>query len=178
MPVTNASEHSPWWLDASKSDLDREFLRGKTPDASDLWNSEFAGINLVLWAKLLGIRKFIKGFYRIENTIYGYNTPVVQNGLGDPWMPIPKGDQPKKFGFYRVSAVDPEARDNLHLHVLLLDYSRGENSRLNPIRGLRDYIVQVDTDTYLGLAIYALAPLRLKTNYFLLERLAPGACPL
>jgi len=178
----NASTDAPgspryYALEASsKSELESTFRRGVTPDLAALDGWEFRGCNVPGWAKVAGIKKFIKGFYRDDrrdNALFGYNTPVRQNGIYAPWLAKPSEDNPKRFGFYRVDPVDPTARDNEYLHAVLLDYGRGGNSKLDPTKGLRDYLIQVDADNpdlFLGKAYYALGPLRVATNFFILER--------
>ena len=158
-------------------ELETVFLRGVTPDLDQLIGWEFRGMNTPGWAKLAGIKKFIKGFYRRDGDCYGYNCPVVQNNIRAPWIAKPDDDNPKRFGFYRVAAVDPSSRDNAYLHAVLLDYGKGGNKRLDPTSGLRDYLVQLDADNddlYLGKAYYALGPARVATNFFLLERHRKG----
>jgi hypothetical protein len=157
----------------SNAELEKVFLRGCTPEASQLAGWEFRGMNRPAWAKLAGIKKFIKGFEKDGDKLMGYNCPVRQNDIHAPWIARPTDQAPKRFGFYEVVPVDPEATDNKYLHALLLDYGRGDNSRLDPSAGLRDYLVQVDAqnpDLYLGKAYYALGPLRIATNFFILER--------
>lgn len=163
----------------SAKELETVFLRGCTPDLDKLAGWQFRGMNTPGWAKLAGIKKFIKGFYRQDGQVFGYNCPVVQNAIEAPWIARPDDQNPKRFGFYLVDAVDATSRDNAYLHAVLLDYGRGGNKRLDPTAGLRDYLVQVDADNddlYLGKAYYALGPLRVGTNFFLLERhrRAPG----
>jgi hypothetical protein len=100
--------------------------------------------------------------------VRGYNSPVKNNVLDGRWHVAPK-----RFGFYEVARVDPTARDNVYLHAALLDYGKGGNPMLDPSALLRDYLVQVDAtnpDLYLGKAYGALGPLRIPTNFFILER--------
>ena len=162
----------------SMRELEIVFQRGVTPDLARLAGWEFRGTNTPAWARLAGIKKFIKGMYADgQGDVYGYNCPVVQNRLDDPWIARPDDAAPKRFGFYRVAPVDPTARDNAYLHAVLLDYGKGGNPRLDPSAGLRDYLVQVDAgsdDVYLGKAYYALGPLRVATSFFVLERHRPG----
>ena len=156
-------------------ELDRVFLCGTTPDLDALAGWEFRGINTRLmgvrnFERLWGIKKFTKGFVREpDGRVTGYNKSVVNNVLDARWH-----ISPKPFGFYSVDRVDPTARDNTFLHALLIDYSRGVgNKRYDLTRGLRDYLVQVDRDDpdlYLGKAFYALGPLRVASNFFILER--------
>lgn len=165
----------------SAHDLESLFLRGTTPDLDELVGWEFRGMNHPAWARIAGIKKFIKGFFVRDDQVYGYNSPVRQNRNQAPWIARPSHEQPKRFGYYRVTRVDPTARDNRYLHAVLLDYGRGGNKVLDPTRNIRDYLIQVDpdnSDLYLGKAFFALGPLRLGTNFFLLERLRPGLGPI
>lgn len=156
-------------------ELEAILLRGERPDPEHLAGWEFRGMNTPKFARLLGIKKFVKGFYKsATGQLYGYNIPVQQNRLDEPW--VYKGSEPRRFGFYRVDAVDAAARDNAYLNALLLDYGRGGNHELDPTSGLRDYLVRVhpgSDDLLLGKALYALGPLRVPTSYFVLERLRP-----
>lgn len=161
-------------------DLELTFQRGATPDLDSLVGWEFRGINRlplndVPVAKIVGIKKFMKGFFRGEDgRVMGYNCPVVQNVLDGRWHTKPSDTAPKRFGFYEVRHVDATARDNLYLHAVLLDYGRGDNPRLDITRGLRDYVVQVDPsnpDLFLGKAYFAVGPGRIGgLNFFILER--------
>lgn len=165
---------------ASWRDLELTFQRGTTPDLEGLVGWEFRGINRlplqgIPVARIAGIKKFMKGFYRAEDgRVMGYNCPVVNNVLDGRWHTKPSDTAPKRFGFYEVRLVDPTARDNFYLHALLLDYGKGNNPAFDPSQFLRDYVVQVDPtnpDLLLGKAYYALGPTRIGTlNYFILER--------
>jgi len=155
----------------SRRELEQVMLRGLTPDLAQLAGWEFRGMNTPVWARAAGIRKFVKGFERRADQVFGYNRPVRQNRDGEPWLI--KGEP---FGWYRVSPVDASDRDNEYLHAALLDYGRGGNKLWDPSRGLRDYLVQVeagDPDLYLGKAYYALGPARLGVSFFVIERLRP-----
>jgi hypothetical protein len=161
----------------SARELEPIFLRGQQPDLDSLVGWEFRGMNVPAWAKLIGIKKFIKGFYLRDNEVYGYNSPVVQNPITAPWISKPDDDNPKRFGFYRVTEVDPTSRDNAYLHAVLLDYGRGGNKPWDPTSAIRDYLVHVDPDNedlYLGKAYIAVGPARFSTNFFLLERYRRG----
>jgi hypothetical protein len=159
---------------ASHAALELAFVRGATPDLDALVGWEFRGINHPAWASVVGIKKFVKGFFRGEDgRTMGYNCPVVQNVLDGRWHTKPSDTAPKRFGFYEVAPVDATARDNYYLHSVLLDYGKGGNKLYDPSRGLRDYLVQVDPanpDLFLGKAYYALGPLRVHSNFFILER--------
>ena len=161
------------------SELELVFQRGSMPALSSITGWEFRGLNTPPWFRLFGIKKFMKGFFKGEDgQVYGYNCPVEQNGLRDPWIAKPDDANPKRFGFYTVSPVDPTARDNRYLHALLLDYGKGKNPRFDASAGLRDYLVQVepnDPNILLGKAYYAAGPLRVPTySFFILERHRKG----
>jgi hypothetical protein len=160
-----ALENSTW------SELEKVFLRGTTPDVESLIGWEFRGMNTRLFrmrhtARLVGLKKFCKGFYRdTDGRTMGYNSPVAQNVLDGRWRIAPK-----KFGFYQVDPVDPTSRDNEYLHALLLDYGRGGNKPYDVSRGLRDYLVQLEDDLYLGKAYYRIGPMCVASNFFIIER--------
>ena len=158
----------------SMRELEIVFQRGVTPDLAALAGWEFRGTNTPAWARLAGIKKFMKGFHEDEHgEVWGYNCPVVQSGLDQPWVALPDDAAPKRFGFYKVTHVDPTSRDNHYLHSVLLDYGKGKNPRFDPTRGLRDYLVQVDAhseDLYLGKAYYRVGPIAVGTSFFVLER--------
>ncbi|HEU4732331.1 MAG TPA: hypothetical protein VFT22_30765 [Kofleriaceae bacterium] len=173
---------------APRRELERALQRGATPDVDALVGWELRGINATPLgappiARLLGIQKFIKGFYREAGgaragRVVGYNTPVVQNVLDGRWRARPSDAAPRRFGFFEVGPVDATARDNEYLHAVLLDYGKGGNPALDPSRGLRDYLVQLDDDRWLGKAYYALGPVRIAVGYFLLERFRRGPAEL
>jgi hypothetical protein len=161
------------------SELHRLFLRGERPDPEALAGWEYRGLNAPVWARLVGIRKFLKGFERRGGRIVGYNQAVRQNRDVDPWLPparhLGRG-APRRFGHYAVEPVDATGRDNAYLHALLLDYGRGGNPVWDPTRGLRDYLVRArpgSDDLLIGRAFYALGPLRVPASFFLLERHRP-----
>jgi hypothetical protein len=160
-----ALEQMPMW------ELEKEFVRGGTPQLDDLVGWEFRGINhlplnVLPVAQLLGIKKFVKGFYRADDgRVMGYNRPVGRNALDGRWH-----IGQKRFGFYEVHDVDATSTDNKYLHAVLLDYGRGGNKPFDPTAGLRDYVVQLGDDLYLGKAYYALGPARVPSNFFILER--------
>jgi hypothetical protein len=159
-------------------DLEQLLLRGQTPEPEELAGWQFRGANSMKWASLARIKKFIKGFYlEGDGGLRGYNCPVAQDRLDRPWRARPDHDRPRRFGFYTVEPVDATRRDNAYLHAVLLDYGRGDNPRLDPSRGIRDYLVRVDDepDIFLGKAYYAVGPARVPVGYFVLERLREAA---
>jgi len=173
-PVTQASHRYLELGSSSVRELENVFLRGETPNLEDMVGWECRGMNQPFWARFAGIKKFIKGIEQRDSGVFGYNTPVVQNGVNKPWISKPRGRAAKRFGYYQVEAVDATSIDNKYLHAVLLDYGKGGNSRFDPSAGLRDYVVQVDAgnpDLFLGKAYYAVGSRRISTNFFILERL-------
>ncbi len=158
----------------SKAELEEIFMRGSMPELSKLAGWEFRGMNHPRWAKLAGIKKFMKGFFwETEDVLHGYNCPVIQNANQADWVFKNTAENPGRFGYYRVARVDATAKDNYYLNSVLLNYGEGGNPAYDPSRNLRDYLVQVDADNddlYLGKAYYALGPMRVASNFFLLER--------
>jgi hypothetical protein len=155
-------------------ELDEIMVRGETPAMSALVGWEFRGMNAPDWSKLIGIKKFVKGFYENDaGQVFGYNEPIVQNRLDEPWIAKPRDETPKRFGFFRVDTVDAGSRDNAFLQALLLDYGRAGRPRWDPMTTLRDYIVRVEPgsdDLLLGKAFLAIGPLRVPMSHFVLER--------
>jgi hypothetical protein len=157
--------------------LEAIMLRGEMPNANALAGWEYRGMNLGTGARLLGLRKFIKGFFLKDGQDYGrafgYNLRARQNAPDDPWVSKPTGGKRKRFGFYRVLPADPESQDNAYLNALLLDYGQGGNGRFDITALLRDYVVRVSPgcdDLLLGKAFLAVSYFRVQIGYFLLER--------
>lgn len=160
--------------------LERLIRMGQQPDMSGLVGWEFKGYNVLEAAEVLGIRKFKKGFYLEDPDadtslgITGYNVQVHPNTLGEPWIDKTRQGEPVRHGWFDVYPVSLSERDNKYPNALLLNYGLSpKNVVLDPSRGLRDYLVQLYTDNpdlLLGKATYALGPLRVALNFFVLER--------
>jgi hypothetical protein len=164
---------------SSDAQLEKILRASKAPALESLVGYEWRGSNISWRIKLLGLQKFIKGFFREAESVVGYNIPVQQNGLDQPWLDRPTLESPKRFAFYLVTQVDRESVDNLYPKAILLDYGASHRNPANGIeRLLRDYVVQPDPnnpDLLLGKAYLAVGPLRLPSNFFVLERLRLGS---
>jgi hypothetical protein len=162
----------------SMGELEKIFQRGSMPNLDELVGWEFRGVNhlplnFLPVAQIVGIKKFVKGFFKTDDgRVMGYNRPVGRNALDGRWNVVEK-----QFGYYEVAPVDATSRDNKYLHAVLLDYGKGGNPALDPTQVLRDYVVQVDPNNpnlFLGKAYGAFGPLRIPTNFFILERFRVG----
>ncbi len=165
--------------EASSGALEQVLLTAKAPSLESLAGWEWSGGNCLRIYRLLGIRRFVKGFYEGPPRAKEGPTPFIQGyniaspGLRDDEPPRckPSDDAPRRHSFYRIHAVVPGARDGRYENALLLDYGLGGNGALGA--PLRDYLVQVypdDPDLLLGKAYLAFGPLRIFTNYFVLSR--------
>ena len=160
----------------SPRELESLLVRGDTPSIDALTGYEFRGLNHGPLAGALRIRKFVKGFDRSGGGAFGFNCRADQNAIDGPWKALPEDDDAHRFGFFSVTPVDPRARDNTHLHAVLLDYGRGQGRPRDPVRALRDYVVRItpgSDDLLLGKAYVAAGPARLPVGFFLLERRRP-----
>lgn len=164
---------------ASSGDLERALLAGTPPRLEDLAGWEWSGGNCVKLYSLIGIRRFVKGFYEGPDRapagptpcIHGYNIPCPRMPDEGPPRCKPSDEQPHRHGFYRTHAVVRGARDSRYDNALLLDYGLGGNGLFGP--PLRDYLVQVypdDPDLLLGKAYAAIGPLRIPLSFFVLSR--------
>ena len=156
---------------SSSAELEKVFASGTAPSASELAGHEWRGCNQPWFASLLGIKKFIKGFFRGPGGVEGYNIPVRQDGTGMPWSHKPSAEKPKRFGFYHVI---PD--DGRHPNSILLDYGASKrNLAIQPERLLRDYLVKVpgETDILLGKAYLAFGSVYVPVSWFVLQRLRP-----
>jgi hypothetical protein len=161
----------------SKVELEHLLVAGETPAIEGICGFEYRGYNYPPLMSLLRNRTFIKGFFvGAQGATFGYNSPVRQHGLDGTWDALPDERSPRRFGFFRVLPVEPEARDNRYLHALLFDYGRGGNPPYDVTRVVRDYVVRVtpgSDELLLGKAYLALGRIRLPASFFLLERHRP-----
>jgi hypothetical protein len=172
------------WLDlvqrASNGVRETMMRNGTAPRFESLAGWEFRGANGSIVTRVIGIRKFAKGFYvgpdRANGPsphLQGYNVNVRQNRDEAEHVYLTREDgSPQRHGYYRVHAPIEGAKDSYYPNALLLDYALGGNGPFGP--PLRDYIVQVypdNPDLLLGKAYLALGPLRISAGFFILERM-------
>jgi hypothetical protein len=170
-----------WSFEAVANATDRArnvmFMTGTKPHFDDLVDWEFQGFNPYAHMKLLGIQRFIKGFFqrageaspdKVER-IYGYNLFCDTRAPDGVWQGMPNDDTPQRHGFYDVF----HEGTGKFPHSLMLNYNVPENHGFNPERVIRDYLVQVnpnDPGLLLGKAFLQLGPLRIHSNFFILRR--------
>jgi hypothetical protein len=180
--VTSTTAHDPFraLALAPTAALERRLRAGRAPVLESLVGFEWRGFNTGWAPRLLGIQKFIKGFFQAEGRVEGYNITVAQNSLAAPWLHVPTPENPRRYAFYQVTPVDTASVDNLYPAALLLDYGASARNADAPAlaRRLRDYLVQPDpanAGLLLGKAYLALGARRLASNFFVLERLRATA---
>lgn len=160
---------------ADKKTLDRIMQEGTAPDLGEVLGYEFRGWNLNEATKLLGTRKFKKGFFGDpeKGEAWGYNVPVKQNAKDEPWISEPTDEDPKRYFFFGVlpaSAADKPKYPN----SLVVDYRKwDEYFLLNPVRFTVDYLVCPDPSNrslILGKSYLEAGAVRPFMGYFVLER--------
>ena len=150
--------------------------RGDTPKVESITGWEWRGTNLPATSRLLGLRRFIKGFVADGQEIVGYNVSVRGADLSTPWTPRLQRDGRREWAPFTVAGVDPTARDNEYLHALLIDYAAVAAPEPGIPGRLRDYLVRVvpgSDELLLGHAFLALGSRRVPVGWFALERLQP-----
>ena len=162
---------------SSNRSLEEIFRSAPAPAPETLTGYEWRGYNISAIAKLLGIQKFIKGFWLLNGVVEGYNVAVEQNGLRAAWVHRPSAENPKRYAFFVVARVDTASQDNVYPSALLLNYGASQrNPRFAVERLLRDYVVQPDRHNpslLLAKAYLALGRWRPFVNFFVIERLRP-----
>ncbi|HSL68846.1 MAG TPA: GMC family oxidoreductase N-terminal domain-containing protein, partial [Longimicrobiales bacterium] len=162
---------------SKKDSLDKLMKTGRPPALEDVLGYEFAGWNLNASTKILGTRKFKKGFFGGPGLdhIFGYNVPVKQNGITEPWIAEPSDEDPKRYYFFKVYPARQSAR---YPNSLIVDYQASkEYFALNPVGYTVDYLVYVnpdDDDLILGKSYLEVGFLKPYLGYFVLKRNNPS----
>ena len=162
-------------LSLSRRDLHALLANGHAIDDGALDDREYRGTSLGLphFIESLTWKTFKKVFHRDPSTgrLRGWNVRMQQNGLHG-YEPMTKGGAPFTFGHYEV--VDATGVPAGCDRGLLIDYGRGNNHRLDPIRRLRDPIVALNAgspEVLLGWSYLDLGFSHLPTpSFFCLER--------
>lgn len=151
--------------------------RGGPPAPGALTGWEWRGTNMPASSRFLGLRRFIKGFERLDDgRIEGYNVAVAGSDLAAPWRERRQRDGRREWARFAVAPVDPSAPDNRYLDALLFDYGAATAPEGGIAGRLRDYVVRVapgSDDLLLGHAFLAVGGRRVAIGWFALERLGP-----
>jgi hypothetical protein len=151
--------------------------RGSRPDIQALAGWEWRGTNMPASSRLLGLRRFIKGFVGAGgDQVEGYNVSVPGGDLSSPWTERRQRDGRRGWARFAVTPVDPEGADNRYLESLLLDYGSVTTPEPGIPGRIRDYLVRVvpgSDELLLGHAFLAIGWARVPIGWFTLERLAP-----
>lgn len=148
---------------ASRRTLERLFCAGTAPDPDDLVGWEFRGTIPATLARTLRLNRFVKGFFRDDDTppgeAVGYNSFCGQRS----WRRVGP-----RHGYFRVRPAVGR-----HEGSLLFDYAdTPRNAAWNPERLFRDFVVHPDPenrDLVLGKAYLKVGPL-VPASFFILDR--------
>ena len=146
--------------------------QGHQPDLDALCGWEWRGTNLPPTARLLGIRRFIKGFESKDGLVQGYNVSVRGADLGAPWLERRQGDGRREWARFTVSPVV----GGRFADAVLLDYGAVASPEPGIARRLRDYVVAVSPHSphlLLGRAFLSVGRWDVPVGWFALERLHP-----
>lgn len=131
-------------------ELDRLMQEGTMPSVADLVGYEFRGFNVPWAARLIGAKKFKKGFFGEPDGDYcwGYNVIVEQNGMDEPWNAEPNEEKPRRHHFFKVFPGSAAmANKPLYPNSMVIDYRYWEEYFvLYPPRYTVDYLVYPDPD--------------------------------
>lgn len=112
---------------------------------------------------------FQKAFRRDPSTgrLLGWNVRLEQDGVGRPSRPRLRGGVPWCRWFFEVLP----SRGLGGVDSVLIDYARGPNPRWEPVRWVKDPLVDVGDGLLLGVSWVVLAGRALSTpTWFVLER--------
>jgi hypothetical protein len=146
------------------------------PAALEGWAYRGTTLGLPRVIERLSWQTFQKTFYRepVSGRLLGWNVRLHQDGLGAPSRPLVKRGVPVTTWHYEVLPPGDLATPRGFDRGLVIDYSRGHNPALDPIRFSKDPLVALEpgnADVLLGVTWVSLGPVRLETpTYFVLER--------
>ena len=164
------------------STLDEIFAASAPPDFETLLGFEWRGWNTDPNLKYLGLKKFVKAFFRAEHGDEGCNIKVFQNALAAPWKPRTRRGRLDAFAFYLVRPQSDRTRLARNPRALVIDYGASPRNPFYHVeRTIRDYVVQPsaeDRDVMLGRAYVGIGSMRFSSSFFVIERGAPFSWPV
>jgi hypothetical protein len=154
-----------------------ELMRtGSTPKIEEVVGYEFRGYNVPWATKLMGTKKYKKGFYAqpgVSAYAWGYNVPVVQNRKTEPWLAVPNEANPRRYFFFKVFPAGTPGYDKKMAHALIIDYSKWRYFFLNPIQRTLDYLVfpyPENRNLMVGRSDFFAGRIHFPMGYLILER--------
>jgi hypothetical protein len=156
--------------------LDAIFRRSPPPEYEQLVGYQWRGWNTDPNLRYLGLRKFIKAFFRGEYGEEGCNVRVAQSDLSEPWRQLLRNGRIRPYAFYAVGAQTTATRQPANPRALLLDYgASARNPWWHIERRIRDYLVRPsadEPDVMLGRAWLGFGTVRFASSFFVIERFA------
>jgi len=150
---------------------------GGTPTIAEVVGYDFRGYNVPPVTRLIGTRKFKKGFYAqpgADDYAWGYNVPVAQNDKTEPWLAEPNEENPRRYYFYKVFPAGTPGYLKECAHALIIDYSKWSGTFfLNPVRFTVDYLVYPDPENHdliVGRSDFVKGPINFFMGHLILER--------
>ncbi len=164
-------------LPLGRRDLRDLLRRGRPVDPRALEGWAFQGTTLGVpgWVERLSWKTFQKVFWRDERTgrLLGWNVRLEQDGVGAPSRPRTKAGRPDCRWFFEVLP----SRGLGGLDTAMVDYARGPNPALDPLRWVKDPLVALsagDDDLLLGVSWVVLGSSCVETpTFFSLRREHP-----
>jgi hypothetical protein len=168
-------------LNMNQKQLHQTLKEGHAVDPTWLDDTEYHGISLGLPAFMdhVAWKTFQKSFHRDPETgkLRGFNVRLEQTGVKGPVKPLIKKGVPKSFGHFAVVSLENKNAPGKTGPGVLLDYGRGKNHSLDPIRFLRDPLVALEPDDpslLFGWSYVELGKRRISTpSFFALRRHGP-----
>lgn len=162
----------------SRRELRALIVGGHPVDPRALEGWAYRGTSLGLPAPVarLSWKTFQKTFHRDHATgrLLGWNVRLHQDGLDAPSRPIERDGRPVCEWHYEVIEPRGVAMPRGFDRGLVIDYARGDNPRLAPIRLGKDPLVALeagDADRLIGVTYLVVAGRCVETpTYFALER--------
>ena len=130
--------------------LQKVLKAGTPPTVADLTGYEFRGWNQNSGTDIIGTRKFIKGFYgaKPDGTGWGYNMPVEQTGMNQPWKPKQKNGKDVRYAFFKV-LPGAKMKDSVYPTMLVVDYRQWPDYfLLSPIKYTVDCMVFIGNPSH------------------------------
>jgi hypothetical protein len=162
--------------------LEALFAASPAPSFDALVGFEWRGYNTDPNLRYLGLKKFIKTFFRAEHGDEGCNIKVLQNALAEPWKPRTRRGKLDAFAFYLVRPQDERTRLARNPRALLFDYAASPRNPFYHVeRTIRDYVVQPvasEPEVMLGRAFVGIGNARFTASFFVIQRGAPFTWPV